>query len=200
MPGTDEILDRLVEEGARAARQPSVSHILRRTRRRRARQRSAYGVLVAVTVLAIPLGWQAGEGTEPAPTSSSSGTAGPTLPSVSTSRTTAPTLSPAERAKLVAAQQEGTLTITPDVVRAGDSVRVAGRGCAPGQQVSLDLAPGTGASVAAIFVADGSGSFEGAVTIPANSSTGVLRPSSRCPSASTGGSITQYGGLYVAGP
>jgi hypothetical protein len=183
----DLSLHRLIEEGAHAARRPPIEHLRRRVGRRRARRRTA-GVALAAAILAAPAGWYADAGGRPGP--AATGTAGPTATVATGTRTAPPSLNAAQQQALVA-QHAGTLTVAPVSVRAGGSVLISGRGCAPGQAVDLGFGASVGAGVVVTVHAGASGSFEGTVAIPLATGTGVRRLWAQCSVSA------QYGAVYV---
>jgi hypothetical protein len=192
MADADRSLQRLVEEGAGAAQQPSLEHLRRHVGRRRARRRFA-GAALAVAMLAVPVAWYADSGVGSG--QSVSGAAAPTGTIVATARSVPPPLTPQQRAVL--AQQAGTLTVEPVSVVAGGAVTVNGHGCAAGRAVSLGFGPSVGAGAVVTVHAGPGDSFEGTVTVPLAAGAGVRRLWAQCTVPAASSPAVQYGAVYV---
>ncbi|MFI6466969.1 hypothetical protein [Streptomyces sp. NPDC050528] len=195
---SEHALRHLVEEGTRAARQPPLSHLRRRARRRRTFREVATVTAVAAAVVAVfPLVSSFDR--------SGTSTPGPTAPQ--------PAASPK------------SLIATPTETVPGGTITLTGAGCASGASVSFGIrwdrgaklslsmeeqktSPGqaqttaTAAGTHQLASADAlaTGSFEATVTIP--TSPAINRPTlwARCRTAAPSHQLTQYVSIVVRSP
>ncbi|MFJ4787709.1 hypothetical protein [Streptomyces sp. NPDC088794] len=193
MAEPERSLRRLVEEGTRAARQPPVADLRRRSRRRRTVREVATATVAALAVAATVVAVLPLIGSEP----SGTGVPGPTAPGTPRPSVTR------------------SLTASPTEIVRGGTLTLRGTGCAPGTAVSVGIrwergaklslsmeerkaqgTPRTTATAAATHTltsvdALADGSFQAGVTIPA--SPPVARPTlwARCQTSAPAHQLTQ---------